>query len=86
VLNLHVLGLTNREIAEIHSDAVLRGVYVPPSQVGIAVEHGAVTLTGEGKAELLNQFVREVTGVVSVDSQLSWRSDKPAPTGIRGAS
>ena len=35
------------------------------------------------EGELLEDFVRHVPGVVSVDSSVTWRSDDAAPRGIR---
>jgi CBS domain-containing protein len=76
------------EIAkEIRSDVVLGGIVVAPGTIEVTVDRGVVTLTGEvetkGKADLLVAFVRRVAGVVSVDSQVTWRSEKGAPRGIR---
>jgi CBS domain-containing protein len=84
---VHAFARSDAAIAaEIQSDVVLRGVHVTPGQVEIAIQDGVVTLSGEletkGKAELLEQFTREVAGVVSVDSRLTWRSEDAAPSGI----
>jgi CBS domain-containing protein len=72
---------------EIAADIVLHGIFVPPGTVDVSVTNGAVTLVGEveskGKADLLALFVRRVPGVVSVESHVTWRQDKHAPSGIR---
>jgi CBS domain-containing protein len=72
---------------EIKGDVVLRGIYVRPSDVEVSVRDGQVVLEGEvesrGKAERLVELVREVPGVVSVRSHVSWRVDEKAPKGIR---
>lgn len=72
---------------EIRGDAVLRGIYVRPSDVQVAVRDGVVVLDGavhsRGKAERLIELVREVPGVVSVRSRIAWRTDQKAPKGVR---
>lgn len=72
---------------EIRGDVVLRGVYVKPTDVEVSVRAGEVVLEGEvesrGKAERLVELVRQVPGVVSVRSHVSWRVDQKAPKGIR---
>jgi CBS domain-containing protein len=72
---------------EIMGEVVLRGIYVKPSDVSVSVREGEVELEGEvesrGKAELLVELVREVPGVVSVRSHVTWRTDEKAPRGIR---
>lgn len=72
---------------EIRGDVVLRGIYVKPSDVEVSVREGEVVLEGEvesrGKAERLVELVREVPGVVSVRSHVTWRVDQKAPKGIR---
>ena len=64
---------------EIRNDVVLRQFWVDPGTVTVNVQDGDVTLKGElekrSLAELLASFVERVPGVVSVDSQLSWRED-----------
>jgi CBS domain-containing protein len=74
---------------DIRGNVLLRGVYVAPREVDVAVSKGDVTLTGEveskGKAELLVELVRRVPGVVAVDSQLRWRTTDKAPRGLRSS-
>jgi CBS domain-containing protein len=72
---------------EIMGEVVLRGIYVRPTDVDVSVEDGHVVLEGEvessGKAERLVELVRQVPGVVSVRSHVSWRVDEKAPKGVR---
>jgi CBS domain-containing protein len=73
---------TDDEIArEIREDVVLGALWIPPGRVAVVVDKGVVTLTGQVEtkidAELLPRVVRQVAGVISVDSRLSWESDEP---------
>jgi CBS domain-containing protein len=56
-----------------------------PEAVEVRVEGGAVTLTGEVDrkfdADFLTRLVARVPGVVSVESTVSWRSDKRKVSG-----
>ena len=51
-------------------------MWLAPEQVDVAVTDGAVTVRGhvdtETEAELLEEFVQRVPGVVSVDADVSW--------------
>lgn len=71
---------------EIWGEVVLRGVFVSPRSLTIEVREGDVTLAGEvetrGKAERLAEYVRRVPGVVSVRSEVTWRSNDKAPWGV----
>jgi CBS domain-containing protein len=74
---------------DIRSNVVLRGIYAAPRDVEVGVRAGDVTLSGQvesrGKAELLVELVKRVPGVVTVESELTWRSDSKAPRGLRSA-
>jgi CBS domain-containing protein len=65
--------------SEIRNDVILRQFWVDPETVIVKVDNGDVMLKGEVEkrsiAELLASFVERIPGVVSVDSQLSWRED-----------
>lgn len=54
---------------------------LPPASIGVTVKDGVVTLSGEIEtrtdAEMLPKFMRKVTGVVAVESTLTWRFDGP---------
>jgi CBS domain-containing protein len=68
------------EIAsEIHDDVLLHKLWVDPREVSVTVEAGAVALSGEVEnrtiAELIEQYVRRVPGVVGVESKLRWKVD-----------
>ena len=71
---------------EIWGEVVLRGVYVSPKSLVVAVSEGAVTLSGQvetrGKAERLVAYVGRVPGVVSVRSEVTWLRDERAPRGV----
>jgi len=71
---------SDEEIArEIREDVIFRTLWIPPEQVEVEVEKGAVTLRGHvenrSDAELLPSFVQRVPGVVSVDTQLTWEDE-----------
>jgi CBS domain-containing protein len=55
---------------------------IPPSSVVVDVRGGEVTMQGHldsrTTVEVLNQRVREVPGVVSVDSNVTWRDEEHA--------
>jgi CBS domain-containing protein len=71
---------TDAELAkEIRNDVLLRSLWIPPDRVEVAVEDGAVTLTGEvenrATAEMLPGFVQRVPGVVTVRSDVTWENE-----------
>lgn len=63
--------------AEIEEDVIRKVMWLSPSSVGVTVENGVVTLSGEvaseADAELLPTFARKVPGVVEVTSSLTHR-------------
>jgi CBS domain-containing protein len=65
--------------AEIREDVVLRALWIVPEQVTVAVEDGAVELSGHvgtrADAELASALTRRVPGVVSVTSSVTWDTD-----------
>jgi CBS domain-containing protein len=67
---------------EIREDVAAGALWIDPTPLGIRVEGGAVTLTGEVErkvdADLLARHAAAVPGVVSVRSELKWRLDEPA--------
>jgi CBS domain-containing protein len=70
-------GQIKREIEE---DVLRRGLWLDdPGAVKVTVDGGEVSLRGEldrrTEAEVAGTLVGRVTGVVSVDSQLTWRED-----------
>lgn len=71
---------TDAELAEeIRNDVLLRALWIPPDSVDVAVEDGAVTLTGavenRATAEMLPGFVQRVPGVVTVRSEVTWETE-----------
>ncbi len=64
--------------AEISEDVIQRTLWIAPESIAVTVENGEVRLSGEvetkSDAELIPAFVRRVPGVVSVLSELRWRS------------
>ena len=71
---------TDAEIErEIGEEIVTRALWIDDKKLGIRVEQGDVTLSGQlerrSDAELLPQFVERVPGVVSVTSTLTWDWD-----------
>jgi CBS domain-containing protein len=66
--------------AEIREDVVLRALWIVPEQVTVAVEDGAVELSGHvgtrADAELASALTRRVPGVVSVTSNVTWDSEE----------
>lgn len=70
---------TDEDVArEIRDEIVRRTLWLDPDVVGVTVEDGNVTLAGEVEtatdAELLPVFAERVPGVVSVRSELTYRS------------
>jgi CBS domain-containing protein len=63
---------------EIDSDPLIRSYWRRPGSYDIAVNRGAVTLTGkvrsEEDAQLIEVFVDRVPGVVAVTSRLHWEN------------
>jgi CBS domain-containing protein len=75
---------TDTELAdEIRNDVLLRALWIPPESVEVAVEDGAVTLTGmvenRATAEMLPGFVQRVPGVVAVRSEVTWETEDGRP-------
>jgi len=64
---------------EISDDVLLRTLWVDPASVSLVVVEGAVLVAGEvdnrSTAEMIDAYIRRVPGVVSVQSQLTWRLD-----------
>ncbi len=64
---------------EIREDVIRRVLFVDPDSVGVAVNNGVVTFTGQigtrTEARLLEELVRRLDGVVRVENGLSWRID-----------
>jgi CBS domain-containing protein len=64
---------------EIVADVLARVLCLEPGRVAVRVRGGEVRLTGEvesrSDARLLEQLVRRVPGVVSVEARLTWRFD-----------
>ena len=64
---------------EIREDVLLHTLWIEPSRLTIAVEHGEVTLGGtvrtRTEAELAAAFVRRIPGVVAVQAELEWQVD-----------
>jgi CBS domain-containing protein len=64
---------------EIREDVILRSLWIEAPSVVVRVERGEVRLSGRlerrADAELIEQFVARVPGVVSVHSTLRWRWD-----------
>lgn len=77
---------TDEEIRrEIREDVLRRTLWLEvPEAIGVDVERGAVRLTGELRSELdadlLPRLVARVPGVVSVESLVTARSERPART------
>lgn len=77
---------TDEEIGrEIREDVVSRSLWLEPDSVTITVEQGAVALAGEVEGRsgacLLGRLVARVPGVVSVQNDVTWRTDD---TGRKG--
>jgi CBS domain-containing protein len=75
---------TDEEIrSEIVDEVALGMFWIPPETLRVDVRDGAVKLAGQVEtsdtAELLAAFARRVAGVVTVDSELTWRVDGYAP-------
>lgn len=74
---------------EIREDVILHTLWIPPEQVNVTVEDGAVSLTGlvesEDDADLIVRLVRRVPGVVSVESSLAYEYDGKPRRGRRAA-
>jgi CBS-domain-containing membrane protein len=75
---------------EVREDIVRRLLFLDPSDVGVTVSDGVVTLEGEmenrTEAHLLEELTRRVEGVVRVDSQLTFlvddqKADRQYPLG-----
>jgi CBS domain-containing protein len=71
---------TDAELAEeIREDVLLKALWITPGDVGVVVDDGVVTLTGQVEnretAEMLPDFVRRVPGVVAVQSGVSWAEE-----------
>jgi CBS domain-containing protein len=66
-------------VTEIREDVILRTLWIAPEEVTVAVENGAVELTGhvgtKTDAELAATLTRRVPGVVSVASNVTWDAD-----------
>jgi CBS domain-containing protein len=64
---------------EIRGEVLVRTLWIDPEPITVEVDRGEVKLAGEVEtrttAELLAAFVRRVPGVVSVESELSWKVD-----------
>ena len=75
---------------EIRRDVVRRALWLDPASVQIAVERGAVTLSGEldgrSDAVVLERLVARVPGVVSVRSKVTWREDDTGRRPVAAAS
>ena len=71
---------------EIWSDVVLRGVFVNPRLLALAVADGEVTITGSvetrGKAERLVDYIERVPGVTAVHAEVTWHLEDRAPKGV----
>ena len=77
---------SDEEIArEIREDVVLRSLWLEPESVTITVERGAVMLTGDVERRTdtrrLGRLAGRVPGIVSVQNDVTWRTDD---TGRRG--
>lgn len=70
---------------EIEKDVLLGALWIEPDRVRIDVDDGVVELRGDVEtridAELVENYVRRVPGVVEVRAQLSWRSERPKRVG-----
>jgi len=71
---------SDREIErEIVEDVILRALWIPPERVVVSVKGGEVTLGGQvesqAEAQLLEEFVQRVPGVISVRSELTWEQE-----------
>jgi osmotically-inducible protein OsmY len=67
---------------EIRDDVILRQFWIEPESLVVTVKDGDVVLKGQVEkhsvADLLASFVERIPGVLSVDSQLTWREeDRP---------
>jgi CBS domain-containing protein len=79
---------TDAEIErELKDDVLERTMWIDPARVQIAVNDGAVELTGllqkRSDVELLVRLARQVPGVVSVDSSVRWQLDDGSRRGRR---
>ena len=72
-------GRTQEIEHEIREDVILRSLWIEEPSVVVRVEQGEVRLSGKlerrADAELIEQFVARVPGVVSVNSTLRWSWD-----------
>lgn len=69
-------------LREIEQDVILHTLWISPERVTVTISKGEVTLSGQVDskldAELLEQFVEHVPGVVAVTSKLRWEHvDRP---------
>lgn len=62
---------------EIEDDVIARRLEIPAGRVRLSVEKGEVTLSGEvrsrAEADRLLQLVRQVPGILSVESEITWQ-------------
>jgi CBS domain-containing protein len=75
---------SDAELAEeIRHDVLLKALWISPESVEVAVDEGAVTLTGvvenRATAEMLPAFVQRVPGVVTVLSDVTWETENGRP-------
>jgi CBS domain-containing protein len=65
---------------EIDSDPLVRSYWRQPNDYDVAVEKGAVTLSGKvgtkEQAKLIEAFVDRVPGVVGITSRLHWEDGR----------
>jgi Predicted periplasmic or secreted lipoprotein len=65
---------------EINTDPLVRSYWRRPSDYDVAVENGAVTLSGKvgskEQAKLIEAFVDRVPGVVGITSRLHWEDGR----------
>jgi CBS domain-containing protein len=71
---------SDEEIArEIDDDVLLATLWIAPETLEIAVEDGVVTIAGVVEtrtiAEIVASYIRRVPGVVTVHSELEWRTE-----------
>jgi osmotically-inducible protein OsmY len=67
---------------EIREDVLRRVLFVDPETIDVAVAEGVVSFAGEigtlTEAEMLDELVLRLPGVVRVDNGLTWRVDDTA--------
>jgi CBS domain-containing protein len=67
---------------EIREDVLRRVLFVDPETIDVAVADGVVSFAGEigtlTEAEMLDELVLRLPGVVRVDNGLTWRVDDTA--------